>query len=136
MASHLLQIVETTATDLGHLILTQYAHRYLSELELQEFCGHFYNAMDLLNEQGSGRLMMPMRLAMAKVADSTFFWLMRHPGFLYMLNTSWLRIIPIISLDQAEYRRICSMGQDANQSIVPNETALQRLFDEVSRNEE
>lgn len=80
--------------------------------------------------------MMPMRLAMAKVADTTFFWLMRHPAFLYMLNTSWIRIIPIISLDQAEYRRISSMGKDAQQTIVPNEAALERLLDEVIDDEE
>ena len=135
LAVYLLRIVEETAEELDHQIITEYAYENPTHDQLYGFCCHYYNAMEILNHQGPKRLMKPIRLAMAKVANSTFFWLIRHPGFPHTLSTNWAKVLPSISLDQIEYRRISSLNRDMRKSIVPKEAALQQMFAEASEND-
>jgi hypothetical protein len=134
MATYMLRMVEDTAIELDHQVTTEYAYQSPTDTEMFGFCYHFYNAMELLNHQGPKKLMMPMRLVMAKVADSTFFWLMRHPGFLHTMNSGWSRVLPSISLDQVELRRISNLNGGTRKTIVPSEVALEKLFTESSQN--
>lgn len=134
LATYMLRIVEDTAIELDHQVTYEYAYQNPTDTEMYGFCCHFYNAMELLNHQGPKRLMMPMRLVMAKVADSTFFWLMRHPGFLHTMNAGWSSILPSISLDQVEYRRISNLNGGTRKTIIPSEAALEKLFTESSEN--
>ncbi|KAH7163281.1 hypothetical protein B0J13DRAFT_601818 [Dactylonectria estremocensis] len=128
MAAHLLRIVEKTSAELATLVTTDYLHRNLNDSELMDFSWHFQNALDILYNERCHHLMMPMRLAMAGLLDATLFWLVRQPGFIHLLQTTWQRFPQTILLDQAEYRRLVKQRNGTTKSPVPNEAALEKLF--------
>ncbi|KAH6997801.1 hypothetical protein BKA56DRAFT_664466 [Ilyonectria sp. MPI-CAGE-AT-0026] len=128
MAAHLLRIVEKTSVELGTLVTTRYLHQNLDDYEWVEFSWHYQNALDILYAQGSQTLMMPMRLAMVSVLDTTLFWLVRHPAFINLLQTTWQHFPNTLLLDQAEYRRLLKENNPTTKSPVPTEAALEKLF--------
>lgn len=122
MVTHMLRIVEDTASNLT-LTLT---NRYFEAAARGDRCTidfsecHLRDALWLTYTQRAQVLMQPMRLAMASILDATLFWLLPQPAFqVELCKRPWSDWLQMILMDQIEYRqRLVKVHTHAGSTIL------------------